>query len=142
MRVFEPARLLWALPLLPLVSGFPGTENSHNGAQGHRALHRRCPYVGGDSDATSKHDKRFLFDSMMSPIDGMRRGPPSMVRDGNKLIIVTGVHEFQPPNLDGGDQRGPCPGLNALANHGYIPRNGVVSVGCYDQAVIGILRGG
>ena len=41
---------------------------------------------------------------------------------------VTGEHEFQPPNFDGGDQRGPCPGLNALANHGYIPRSGVVSV--------------
>lgn len=52
-----------------------------------------------------------------------------MVHGGNKAIIVTGEHKFQPPNLEGGDQRGPCPGLNALANHGYIPRNGVVSVG-------------
>jgi hypothetical protein len=41
---------------------------------------------------------------------------------------VSGVHAFQPPNFEAGDQRGPCPGLNALANHGYIPRKGVVSV--------------
>ncbi|KAH7114252.1 hypothetical protein B0J11DRAFT_584685 [Dendryphion nanum] len=27
------------------------------------------------------------------------------------------------------DQRGPCPGLNTLANHGYIPRNGIATVG-------------
>jgi hypothetical protein len=52
-----------------------------------------------------------------------------MAHSGNIAIIVSGKHEFQPPNLEGGDQRGPCPGLNALANHGYIPRNGVVSVG-------------
>lgn len=26
------------------------------------------------------------------------------------------------------DQRGPCPGLNAMANHGYIPHNGVATL--------------
>ena len=26
------------------------------------------------------------------------------------------------------DQRGPCPGLNTLANHGYIPRSGIVTL--------------
>jgi hypothetical protein len=26
------------------------------------------------------------------------------------------------------DQRGPCPGLNTLANHGYIPRSGIATV--------------
>ncbi|OOQ83922.1 oxidase [Penicillium brasilianum] len=111
MRIFEPVQLLLALPSLTLVSGFPGTEDYHNGAQAHRALHKRCPYASAESNAAPEHDKRFLFDSMASPID------------------VTGEHEFQPPNLAGGDQRGPCPGLNALANHGYIPRNGVVSFG-------------
>jgi hypothetical protein len=32
------------------------------------------------------------------------------------------------PDFAAGDQWGPCPGLNALANHGYIDRNGVTSV--------------
>ena len=84
MRVFEPAQLLWALSLLPLASSFPGTENSHNVAQGHRALHKRCPYASGDSDATPEHDKRFLFDSMMSSIDGMGDESNSMAHGGNK----------------------------------------------------------
>ncbi|KAF7536945.1 heme-thiolate peroxidase [Neopestalotiopsis clavispora] len=53
-------------------------------------------------------NKRLLFDPLTTPID------------------VTGDHEFQAPDLDGGDMRGPCPGLNALANHNYIPRDGVV----------------
>jgi hypothetical protein len=44
----------------------------------------------------------------------------------NKAIDVTGDHAFQAPSST--DQRGPCPGLNALANHGYIHRSGVVSL--------------
>ncbi|KAJ6618735.1 Chloroperoxidase [Mycena sp. CBHHK59/15] len=31
-------------------------------------------------------------------------------------------HGFQPPKST--DARGPCPALNALANHGYLPRSG------------------
>jgi hypothetical protein len=44
----------------------------------------------------------------------------------NKAIDVTGKHAFKAPSST--DQRGPCPGLNALANHGYIHRSGVVSL--------------
>ncbi|KAK1960842.1 hypothetical protein LY78DRAFT_590001 [Colletotrichum sublineola] len=36
-------------------------------------------------------------------------------------------YEFQAPGP--GDSRGPCPGLNLLANHGYLPRNGHVNFG-------------
>ncbi|KAJ5835677.1 Chloroperoxidase [Penicillium robsamsonii] len=31
-------------------------------------------------------------------------------------------HDFRPPRI--GDSRSPCPGLNALANHGWLPRSG------------------
>ncbi|KAF8160204.1 Chloroperoxidase, partial [Mycena galopus ATCC 62051] len=44
----------------------------------------------------------------------------------DQLIDVEGVHAFQPPGEY--DFRGPCPGLNALANHGYISRTGIDSV--------------
>ncbi|KAH9904751.1 oxidase [Xylariomycetidae sp. FL2044] len=54
--------------------------------------------------------KRLLFDPLTEPID------------------VSGDHAFQAPDLENGDQRGPCPGLNALANHGYIPHDGVVGL--------------
>jgi len=36
-------------------------------------------------------------------------------------------YEFRAPGP--GDSRGPCPGLNLLANHGYLPRNGYVNFG-------------
>ncbi|KAJ6476002.1 putative oxidase [Mycena vitilis] len=42
-----------------------------------------------------------------------------------QLIDVVGAHSFKPPG--DGDLRGPCPGLNAMANHNYIPHNGVVT---------------
>ncbi|KAI0444671.1 Chloroperoxidase [Xylaria telfairii] len=55
-------------------------------------------------------EKRLLFDPLTTPID------------------VSGAHAFKPPNFQNGDLRGPCPGLNALANHGYIPRDGIVGL--------------
>jgi len=36
-------------------------------------------------------------------------------------------YTFQAPGPD--DSRGPCPGLNLLANHGYLPRDGHVNFG-------------
>ena len=36
-------------------------------------------------------------------------------------------YEYQEPGPN--DSRGPCPGLNTLANHGYLPRDGHVSFG-------------
>ena len=35
-------------------------------------------------------------------------------------------HEFRPPGHD--DLRGECPGLNAAANHGFLPRNGKATI--------------
>lgn len=49
-------------------------------------------------------------------------------------ISVSGQHAFHAPNFKAGDQRGPCPGLNALANHGYLPRNGVADMQTIIQA--------
>jgi hypothetical protein len=84
MRIIGSARLLWALPLLTLVSGFPGTDSSHKGAQAHQALHKRCPYASTESRNAEDNEKRFLVDSMMSPIDGMWK--ESMIK---QFMLVT-----------------------------------------------------
>ncbi|KAI1291652.1 Chloroperoxidase [Xylaria venustula] len=55
-------------------------------------------------------EKKLSFNPLADPID------------------VSGQHAFQAPDFENGDQRGPCPGLNALANHGYIPHDGVVGL--------------
>ncbi|CZR58273.1 related to oxidase [Phialocephala subalpina] len=45
-----------------------------------------------------------------------------------QLINVSGAHAFTPPDFSAGDLRGPCPGLNALANHNYLPHNGFATI--------------
>lgn len=62
------------------------------------------------SNTRSTSTKRILVDLTRTPVE------------------VTGDHAFIAPDFDAGDQRGPCPGLNALANHGYISRDGVTSL--------------
>lgn len=44
---------------------------------------------------------------------------------GAQLVSTTGDHAFIAPGP--GDIRGPCPGLNAAANHGYLPRDGIAT---------------
>ncbi|KIJ42638.1 hypothetical protein M422DRAFT_85577, partial [Sphaerobolus stellatus SS14] len=49
-------------------------------------------------------------------------GPPS---DTSVKLVNDEAHPYIPPR--NGDMRGPCPGLNTLASHGYLPRNGIVT---------------
>ncbi|RDW62500.1 hypothetical protein BP5796_10802 [Coleophoma crateriformis] len=51
-----------------------------------------------------------------------------------QLIDVHGDHEFMLPDYAAGDVRGPCPGLNTLANHNYLPRNGYATITQYIEA--------
>ncbi|KAG6832013.1 hypothetical protein H0H92_006049 [Tricholoma furcatifolium] len=50
--------------------------------------------------------------------------PPKQTYTGI-LQIPDPAHPYIAPGAN--DLRGPCPGLNTLANHGYLPRNGIVS---------------
>jgi hypothetical protein len=125
MRIFTLGQLLWQSSLITAVVGFP---DLHGASSGHQGLHKKCPFAEIPQGAAAKHNKRFLFDSMKSPIDSKCQGNRQHDHKFNSMKLVTGDHEFQPPNFENGDQRGPCPGLNALANHAYIPRSGVVSV--------------
>ncbi|MCJ1467988.1 hypothetical protein MMC07_006614 [Pseudocyphellaria aurata] len=51
-------------------------------------------------------------------------GLPFTSFNENQLVDVTGSHKWVAPGPK--DIRGPCPGLNSLANHGYIPHSGIV----------------
>lgn len=51
----------------------------------------------------------------------------------DQLVSTTGEYAYQSPAVS--DIRGPCPGLNAAANHGYLPRSGIVSL---EQTVSGL----
>ncbi|KAK7413963.1 hypothetical protein QQX98_007146 [Neonectria punicea] len=89
-------------------SGVHGFPSHLHGSIAHDAASRLS---GNLADALQQaHEKRLLFDPLTTPIE------------------VTGDHKFIPPDFAKGAQRGPCPGLNSLANHGYINRKGVTSL--------------
>ncbi|KAF8060637.1 Chloroperoxidase [Lyophyllum atratum] len=50
--------------------------------------------------------------------------PPRPTNTGT-IPMPDAAHPFIAPGPN--DLRGPCPGLNTLANHGFLPRNGVAS---------------
>ncbi|KAK4561539.1 hypothetical protein LTR86_004857 [Recurvomyces mirabilis] len=62
---------------------------------------------------------------------GTRACPTFDAQD--QLVDVYGEHIYQDPSPS--DIRGPCPGLNAAANHGYLPRDGIASL---EQTVSGL----
>lgn len=62
--------------------------------------------------------------------------PPNLSNQTGLKQIPDAAHPFRAPGP--GDQRGPCPGLNTLANHGYIPRNGIAS---FSQIIEGTREG-
>ncbi|KAF8901376.1 heme-thiolate peroxidase [Gymnopilus junonius] len=51
--------------------------------------------------------------------------PPGPLKDTSAKLVNDAAHPWKP--LEPGDIRGPCPGLNTLASHGYLPRNGIAS---------------
>jgi hypothetical protein len=58
---------------------------------------------------------------------------PERARDTGPKGIPDKKHPYRAPREK--DQRGPCPGLNTLANHGYLPRDGVASFAEIVEAV-------
>ncbi|KAF5380171.1 hypothetical protein D9615_006106 [Tricholomella constricta] len=62
---------------------------------------------------------------------GMPIVAPPRPTDTGSIPIPDPAHPFLAPGPY--DLRGPCPGLNTLANHGYLPRNGVAT---FEEIVI------
>ncbi|KAI9727902.1 MAG: hypothetical protein M1828_005307 [Chrysothrix sp. TS-e1954] len=47
----------------------------------------------------------------------------------SQYVSTSGKYKFVAPSAS--DARGPCPGLNAAANHGYLPHNGIATIQQY-----------
>ncbi|KAL8280569.1 hypothetical protein RQP46_006892 [Phenoliferia psychrophenolica] len=72
--------------------------------------------------------------SAIAGIGGIPRVPGSVpFNAAEQLVSVTGDHAFIAPGP--GDQRGPCAGLNAAANHGYLPRDGIATYATVETAL-------
>ncbi|EKM77181.1 hypothetical protein AGABI1DRAFT_122208 [Agaricus bisporus var. burnettii JB137-S8] len=51
--------------------------------------------------------------------------PPGPLKFNGTKLVNDHQHPWKP--LKHGDIRGPCPGLNTLASHGYLPHNGIAT---------------
>ena len=66
------------------------------------------------------------FETTMTSADmDKRQNPPLLIPTVGKKLIPDANHPFQAPSATA--QRGPCPGLNLMANHGYLNREGITS---------------
>lgn len=73
------------------------------------------------------------------PYAGSTNGLPG-TNPGGYLVPATGdtAHAFKAPGA--GDVRGPCPGMNLLANHGFIARNGITNYNEIVSAMINVFN--
>ena len=81
-----------------------------------------CPHQANQNEARCPHL------AMKEDLKRQTTFDPS-----SQLVNTTGEYAWVAPGT--GDQRGPCPGLNALANHGYLPHNGIADIPTIISAV-------
>lgn len=95
------------------------------------ALQLAQAFPAGLSDALAgkftQHQERNIADCPYAK--SKRQAPGVKPPFDAKLQFVSnkGQHAFVPPSSS--DRRGPCPGLNAAANHGFISHSGIGSIG-------------
>ncbi|KAH7174596.1 uncharacterized protein B0J16DRAFT_404342 [Fusarium flagelliforme] len=96
-------------------------------------------HQAGQVQQEKRHEPRQLKTGLVGGVVSLLGGTVEAVLDNVVGLIPTNKavkglqkfpeksHPFKAPGKT--DQRGPCPGLNTLANHGYIPRNGIATIG-------------
>ena len=121
MKVPRLALGLLAIPLAGVVA-FPAImyEAAAKAAES-QTKEKRCPYGG----SPVKEERGCPFSDMKDKIKRVNGVTPGF-NAAAQLIDTTGAHAFVPPAAT--DLRGPCPGLNALANHNYLPHDGWASI--------------
>ncbi|EGP86845.1 unnamed protein product [Zymoseptoria tritici ST99CH_3D1] len=96
------------LAALPLVSAFPAVLEQLQKREVFPTV--PAPRFTTDRDNCGSHGKCTVFDAQDQLVN---------VQEGSG-------HEFRSPGA--GDLRGQCPGLNAAANHAFLPRNGIATI--------------
>lgn len=112
MRISLAYPPLLALTSIPSALGFPSFNPSHH----------RTPVRPDADEPTALH--KTIAQIRARVASGTFIRPRGATR---QPVDVSGEHAFAAPDFGAGDQRGPCPGLNALANHGYIDRTGITT---------------
>ncbi|GJJ14072.1 hypothetical protein Clacol_008329 [Clathrus columnatus] len=90
------------------------------------------PAYGSLAGMTAREVDEFIANNTVASIPP----PPGPLTDDGLKLVNDPAHPFMAPGSN--DIRGPCPGLNTLANHGYLPRSGVARP---DQLVTAVMEG-
>lgn len=116
----KSASLILALPTLGLAfPSFLGAENTDQILDNLREQKRT------EAQAPKPEKRQGLVSSLLGDVGGLLGSVAASVDPSNKRPEPG--YEFQAPGPN--DSRGPCPGLNLLANYGYLPRDGYVNFG-------------
>ncbi|TVY86128.1 Aromatic peroxygenase [Lachnellula willkommii] len=123
-------KLLQVFPLMPgllaafpFISEQPGIKNTHllkrqQSGGGQPGGPDTCPFNPNHQDAVPVSDA--------FPYNGAKGGLPGTGIGGYQVPAPNDTdHQFVAPTDT--DIRGPCPGLNAAANHGFLARDGVTN---------------
>lgn len=70
-------------------------------------------------------------ESARNMLPGKEKREATTFNPALQYVSNTGKYAFVAPGPN--DLRGPCPGLNAMANHGYIPHNGIATIAQFIQ---------
>lgn len=112
--------VLLGLPALGLAfPGFMGVDSKEDML---RKLAERAPEAEAEPELV---ERQGLLGTLLNDINGLLGSVASSVSPDDARPQPG--YTFQAPGP--GDSRGPCPGLNLLANYGYLPRNGYVNFG-------------
>jgi len=78
--------------------------------------------------AEELHKRQQLLPSLPTAEGDFTGTPTTIFNAAEQYVSNQGDHAYVAPNFAAGDTRGPCPGLNALANHNYLNHNGVTTL--------------
>ncbi|KAI0137143.1 hypothetical protein BJ170DRAFT_45393 [Xylariales sp. AK1849] len=148
--------LLFAALCVPYALAFPwmtpeGMEALLNKPEARREIDRRLKEHRSEAQA-EQHQSRKLETGVLGGVVTLLGGTLEAVIDNVLGLVPTAKaveglqkfpeadYPFQAPGPT--DQRGPCPGLNTLANHGYIPRTGIVTIGQINAATARVFNMG
>lgn len=127
--------LLPSLVMLPLAAAFPSVmefdraeKEAQNEAQNEARTDEATRAYQAHKLPNGMYDNpNYVLPKYRAPTHLIQRpntGQKNRIFDAKRqLTPTTGKHKFIPPGPK--DKRGQCAGLNAAANHGYLPRDGM-----------------
>ena len=119
--------LLSGASAFPFVLNAPGVDSS---LLRNRPQRRQQPAEGAGSEALCPFNPHHVPAAPVTsqfPYNNALNGQPGNGKGGYQVPAPGDtLHQFQEPN-PATDVRGPCPGLNTAANHGFLSRDGITT---------------